>query len=383
MAIIHQGVNAAEEELRQYSNDYVAQQRNAWKPIAKEQKKRQKRERRTYRKGIANSSVSLVIALLLLAALLLFPQIIRFLSTALQELSAWLLELAEKYIGGLLIDKTGDPLVYTNPLDVVRDVAVKLLLIIVTFVLEWLGKLSRPIVMIVLYGWSGMTIIKHVISLISNVNSKPVIPDPVFDDAQARYEARLNMSDKQRIKLAGLEGERDALLALKTLPDDCHIFTNLLIPYEGRTSETDLIIVSPHAITIAEVKNYKESIRGDWGDEHLFNDVQRGETVHTKQFYNPIRQVATHAYCLKGFLKENGVDVWVNTCVFFPNVEVNLRWVSDRKGVLEKCPVFDFIREDMDAYLLGKAGPRQDIPVRQVTSLLDELLKNPPARPEY
>ena len=383
MAIIHQGFNAAEEELRQYSENYVEAKKSAWRPAEKEQKKRQKRERRFYRKSVTKATVYLVIALLVLAALLLFPQIIDFIAAELQKLCAWLTELAAKYIGGLIIDKTGDPHVYDNPLEFVHDIAVSLLLIIINFVLEWLGKLAHAIVSVVLYGWSGITLFDCIGGLIIKVRNKPTIRDLVFDDARARYEAKLNMNDELRIKLAGLEGERYALHTLESLPDDCHIFTNLLVPYEGRISETDLIIVSPHAITITEVKNYKEYIRGDWGDEHLFNDVKRGETVHTKEFYNPIRQVATHAYRLKGLLKENGVDVWVNTCVYFPNIEANLQRTSDNKGVLEKCPVFDYGRTGLTAYLKGESGPRQDVPVEQVTALLDHLLKNPPHRPEY
>lgn len=384
MAIIHHGANKTEIELQQFADAHVRERKKAWRPIEQAQKKRQKRERRSYRKGVKAAVFSLAICLLILAALLLFPQIIEFLHTGLTDLSTWLTELAQKYIGGLIIDKYGDPLIYDNPLEVVHDIAVKLLLILITFVLEWIGKLAKPIVMIVAYGGSLLSVSDSITSLIAARRNKPTIPDPVFDEAAARAEAMRSLPTELEIQRAGLEGEQHALFMLDSLPDSCHLFTNLIVSYEGKSSETDIVVVTPRAITIIEVKNYKDEIRGDWGDEYLYNNVHRGENVHTKEFFNPIRQVATHARRLKGFLHEHGIDVWVNTGVAFPHLDANLRWVSDKTGVLDKCPVFAYSSSTiLREYVQGTAGRQQDIPVDDVVKLFDGLLKNPPPRPEY
>lgn len=139
---------------------------------------------------------------------------------------------------------------------------------------------------------------------------------------------------------AGLEGERAALRYLESLNEDCHIYTNLRIPYAGKESETDMIVVTPAGVTIVEVKNYKGTILGDTSDKNLVHVKNRHDEDEEAEKYNPFRQVATHAHRLAGCLRENGVHTYVRTCVFFVNEEVTLR-LTDREHILaSKCPVF-------------------------------------------
>ena len=74
------------------------------------------------------------------------------------------------------------------------------------------------------------------------------------------------------IRRSGLEGEEAAQGCLSSLGDDCYVFTNLYIPYEGKDSETDILVVSPAGVTIVEVKNHKGVIRGDVSDRKLIQD---------------------------------------------------------------------------------------------------------------
>ena len=52
--------------------------------------------------------------------------------------------------------------------------------------------------------------------------------------------------------------------------------------------------------------------------------------------YNPIKQVSTHTYRLANFLKNRGVQVWVQGIVYFSNFDAELR-ISN---ISEKTPVF-------------------------------------------
>lgn len=148
-------------------------------------------------------------------------------------------------------------------------------------------------------------------------------------------------SDEEEILLSGLEGEQRALDLLSGLDDECHIFTNLHIPYEDGESETDMIVVTPAGVTIVEVKNHKGIISGDASDESLNQSKPRRRGGYDeKTFHNPIKQVGTHAYRLAGYLRNQGIRTYVRTCVLFVN-DVVVISLSDSQGVLEgKCPVF-------------------------------------------
>lgn len=144
--------------------------------------------------------------------------------------------------------------------------------------------------------------------------------------------------DDLGILMAGVEGERKALEYLDSLADDCHIYTNLRIPYNGAESETDMVVVTPAGVTIVEVKNYKGTIWGDTSDKNLVQTKDDQDEESEK--YNPIRQVGTHAYRMAGYLRTHGVQTYVRTCVFFVCEDVILELTDREKILVSKCPVF-------------------------------------------
>lgn len=174
---------------------------------------------------------------------------------------------------------------------------------------------------------------------------------------------------------AGMSGEQAALNCLASLDDNCYIFTNLHIPYEGKKSETDIIIVSPAGITIVEVKNHKGVIRGDASDRELIQDRGYGDEAEDKRFYNPIKQVATHAYRLGGYLHSKNLPMHIRTCVFFVNPESELR-IQDRRGILrEQCPVFHVSQmEKMLQYLQSSANHLSGREFDRSVKLLEKLM---------
>ena len=118
------------------------------------------------------------------------------------------------------------------------------------------------------------------------------------------------------IERAGVEGEAKAMKILaKGLPDTFCCINNAVIYYENRYNELDLIVVSANGIYIVEVKNTSGKIYGTYSSKMLTQE-KRNET---KEMYNPVQQVRTHADILSRFLKANGIRAWVQGVVFFVN----------------------------------------------------------------
>lgn len=171
------------------------------------------------------------------------------------------------------------------------------------------------------------------------------------------YDTEAPESDEEQIIRAGLEGEQTALDLMKKLGSNCHVFTNLRIPYDGGESETDLIVASPAGVTIIEVKNYKGTISGDASDDSLTQTkTGRGGGSSDKTVQNPIKQVGTHVYRVAGYLREQGVRTHVRCCVLFVSDEVTLNLTDYDEVTAEKCPVYtrSTIQELYDYVSSGK-----------------------------
>lgn len=76
-------------------------------------------------------------------------------------------------------------------------------------------------------------------------------------------------------------------------------FMNLYIPYRGRTTEIDLIMIHEKGLFVFESKNYSGWIFGD-ADKQKWTQCLPNKQKH--QFYNPIMQNRTHIKALSDFL---------------------------------------------------------------------------------
>lgn len=173
-------------------------------------------------------------------------------------------------------------------------------------------------------------------------------------------------NEGRKIKV-GLDGERKALSVLRKLDDCCHIYTNLRIPYRGRDSESDLVLVTPFGVTIVEVKNYVATLSGDISSEKLLHNGQAK--------YNPVTQVEKHEWRMKGFLHEQGIRIPVQRCVFFVNPKTRLE-LTDCNGIIRECPIFTHRdRKALAAYVDGKIRCTEDAFFRTVEAL-DALVED-------
>lgn len=132
------------------------------------------------------------------------------------------------------------------------------------------------------------------------------------------------------ILVAGINGERIAGKILSTLPDGYTVFQNVIVTYENKKSEIDNIVIGRSGVFIVEVKNHNSLIEGDlkaiYWRQHK---VGRGGTPYTDEMYNPVKQVGTQIYCLANYLRQNGVNTYIQGMVYFANKSCFLSLTGD------------------------------------------------------
>lgn len=122
------------------------------------------------------------------------------------------------------------------------------------------------------------------------------------------------------ILVSGINGERIATKILSTLPDGYTVFQNVIVNYDKKKSEIDNIVVGRSGVFIVEVKNHNGHIEGNLKDKYwIQHKVGRGGTPYTDEMYNPVKQVGTQIYCLANYLRQNGVNTYIEGVVYFAN----------------------------------------------------------------
>lgn len=122
------------------------------------------------------------------------------------------------------------------------------------------------------------------------------------------------------ILVSGINGERIATKILSALPDGYTIFQDVIVTYGNKKSEIDNIIVGRSGVFIVEVKNHNGHIEGDLKDKYWTqHKVGRGGTPYADEMYNPVKQVGTQIYCLANYLRQNGVNTYIEGMVYFAN----------------------------------------------------------------
>jgi Nuclease-related domain. len=105
-------------------------------------------------------------------------------------------------------------------------------------------------------------------------------------------------------KNAGQFGEylTEYALGKDNLPGYSRVISNVYLSYKGRTTEIDVVMVHEKGFYIFESKNYSGWIFGRADQQKWTQSLWNGEK---HQFYNPIKQNATHCKAMGEFL---GID---------------------------------------------------------------------------
>lgn len=101
---------------------------------------------------------------------------------------------------------------------------------------------------------------------------------------------------------AGQFGEFATEYALDSMltTDLYMVLKNLYVPYRGKTSEIDLVMVHEKGIFVFESKNYSGWIFGSADQPYWTQSLQNGDK---NRFYNPILQNKTHIKALAEYLQ--------------------------------------------------------------------------------
>ena len=153
----------------------------------------------------------------------------------------------------------------------------------------------------------------------------------------------------------GLIGENETADIISKLPNEYVAFQNLVIKFEDRISEMDLVVLGPTGIFIIETKNRNGIITGSFDSrEWTQHKIGRG---------------GTHIYRLAHYLKENGARVHINGVVYFSNPEATLNLVGEAADI----PVFVAANGGKTAllnHILSGSGNLTDEYIKNVCRLL-------------
>lgn len=128
----------------------------------------------------------------------------------------------------------------------------------------------------------------------------------------------IGVLSKSNQRRAGIKGEKFATKLIRdTLHADDTLLCNVRISYDGKKTELDNVILNKRGIFIIEVKNYVGTITGGLNDyEWSKTKVSASGNAYTSSVKNPINQVRRQVYILANFLKDNGVNVWIEGYAF-------------------------------------------------------------------
>ena len=163
-----------------------------------------------------------------------------------------------------------------------------------------------------------------------------------------------------RAKLKGKAGEARVHMRLMALPDEYHLFDNVVLLTEHGTTQIDHIVVSRYGVFAIETKNYRGSIYGKDDDTEwkqiIKTDVRYSRkwwktyTYITKnKLYNPVKQSKGHAYNIRKKLKDFP-HLPIIPLVVFSN-EADLSGVKTKEIVINENDLLDVLKTYRNIYL--------------------------------
>ena len=155
-------------------------------------------------------------------------------------------------------------------------------------------------------------------------------------------------------QIKGKIGEAKVALILKTLSKEHYRTINdVILPTRNGTTQIDHIVVSSYGIFVIETKNYKGLIYGGENSEKWTKNVWGNKY----QFYNPLKQNATHVNALESIL-EIPRNVIVPIVVFSNSARLSVstnQWVItlwNLRSVIKRYQVEIFSQEQVDDFVL-------------------------------
>ncbi len=114
---------------------------------------------------------------------------------------------------------------------------------------------------------------------------------------------------------------------LSGLPDEYSVYSNIHIG----EAEFDHIVVGDNGIFVVINRSVKGTVycnpnSSSW-DIHK---IGRGGTGYSSGMKNPLKILKWQIFTLADYLKKNGINIWVDGCVYFSTADTDLRDATDK-----------------------------------------------------
>lgn len=108
---------------------------------------------------------------------------------------------------------------------------------------------------------------------------------------------------------------------LSGLPDSYTVYNNVFI----NESKLDRVVVGNNGVFIILDRSIKGVIHCDKDQKSWIVDkTGRGGGSYTSNVGNPLKQLGWQIHTLSKYLKDNGVNIWIDGCVYFSNSDSDL-----------------------------------------------------------
>lgn len=168
-------------------------------------------------------------------------------------------------------------------------------------------------------------------------------------------------------------GREESSEALRDLPEEYTVLHNIEVTSGKYTLHLNHVVVGPQGVFLVKAKNWGVSkVEGGAGDSQW----TFYKKIYSHEEKNPIRQVKSQVHHLSNFLKEKGIDAWVQGLVYLSNrassYQIDIEGLNKNASV----PVFmtDYSGEvRLYDYITGY--PAKKLLTDEEQALIVELLK--------
>ena len=177
---------------------------------------------------------------------------------------------------------------------------------------------------------------------------------------------------RYNVLLSGVKGERSLERIARKYRNEYDIFINCPVQYKRSRSEVDMIMLGKNGLIIIEVKNHSGMICGSDTDDNWVQYKHYRDGRNTEaEMKNPIKQITRQRDILKGIFHSEGVDVWIDSIVFFSNPLIRLKL-----NLKSKSSIVCSGEKELDKFLSSYQSPKpiSKKDVEKIKSILAGLI---------
>ena len=160
---------------------------------------------------------------------------------------------------------------------------------------------------------------------------------------------------RYNVLLSGIKGEKSLEKIARRHKNEYDIFLNCPIQYKKNRSEIDMIMLGKKGLIIVEVKNHSGTISGSDSDEKWsqYKHYRDGKTTEG-EMKNPIKQITRQRDILKSILHAQGIDIWIDSVVYFSNPIIRLKL-----SLKSKSSYVCAGEKELEEFIAGYSSPKQ------------------------